>query len=216
MNRFSLRLLAVVAVAVFVSPLLAQPGGRGFGPLGIAGLLANKSVQEELKLSDEQQEKLKKAVEEVNAKFKDDLAAAGMDREKRQKVRGEINTAIAKTAGDILKPEQLKRVKQIEAQVAGVRAFAIERIQKELKLTDKQQEKIKELGETLRKDREEIFKDIGTDREKRQEATKKMLAKNKEALEKISSELTDEQKKTWKELTGAPFEIKIEPRRRPQ
>jgi hypothetical protein len=43
---------------------------------------------------------------------------------------------------------------------------------------------------------------------------KKMTELRKEALGKATAKLNDEQQKTWKELTGAPFELKIE--RRPQ
>ena len=36
--------------------------------------------------------------------------------------------------------------------------------------------------------------------------------KRKETLEKASAKLNDEQQKTWKELLGAPFEFKPDPR----
>ncbi len=40
----------------------------------------------------------------------------------------------------------------------------------------------------------------------------KIAEHRKETLAKIESKLTDEQKTTWKEMLGAPFEIKFEPR----
>lgn len=40
----------------------------------------------------------------------------------------------------------------------------------------------------------------------------KLQALRKEALEKVVASLTDDQKKSWKELTGEPFEIKFERR----
>ena len=46
----------------------------------------------------------------------------------------------------------------------------------------------------------------------REAAMKKMAEVNKETLSKIEAKLNDEQQKTWKELLGAPFEIKYEPR----
>ena len=43
---------------------------------------------------------------------------------------------------------------------------------------------------------------------------KKMAELRKETLEKAAAKLNDEQQKTWKELIGAPFEVKFEPRPR--
>ncbi|HMC90517.1 MAG TPA: hypothetical protein VKI17_13265, partial [Gemmataceae bacterium] len=43
------------------------------------------------------------------------------------------------------------------------------------------------------------------------EARKKMAAVQKETMEKITAVLTDDQKKTWKEMTGEPFEYKPDP-----
>jgi hypothetical protein len=39
-----------------------------------------------------------------------------------------------------------------------------------------------------------------------------MAELNKETLGKAEKKLNDEQQKTWKELIGAPFEVKYEPR----
>jgi hypothetical protein len=38
----------------------------------------------------------------------------------------------------------------------------------------------------------------------------KMAALRKETMDKVTSVLTEDQKKTWKEMTGQPFEIKFE------
>ncbi len=50
----------------------------------------------------------------------------------------------------MLKPEQVKRFKQIELQVGGVMAFNQPRVQEVLKLTDEQKEKIRGIGEEAR------------------------------------------------------------------
>ena len=52
-----------------------------------------------------------------------------------------------------------------------------------------------------------IFQEFQDDREA---AMKKMGELRKRTLAKIEGKLNDEQKKTWKELLGAPFEIKFE------
>jgi hypothetical protein len=47
-----------------------------------------------------------------------------------------------------------------------------------------------------------------------QENMQKMRSLNKEYVGKAVGSLTDEQKKTWTELTGKPFEVKFEMQRR--
>ena len=70
-------LLTVGLVALVAGPAAAQGPGRGFGArMGTySGLLANESVQKELKLDDKQVEKAKeldeKSMEEMRGKFQD-------------------------------------------------------------------------------------------------------------------------------------------------
>jgi hypothetical protein len=52
----------------------------------------------------------------------------------------------------VLKPEQLKRLRQIENQQAGINVFTKEEVQKALKLNDDQKEKI----DTLVKDYQKV------------------------------------------------------------
>jgi Spy/CpxP family protein refolding chaperone len=213
MKRLSLRLVLGLFVVVPVTALLAQQGGRGgFGPADAMALLQNKGVAEELKLTEDQHEKLKKAAEEIRSKHREALSEArkDKDREKSEKIRKEMATEFHKVADSTLKPDQMKRLHQIEVQVAGPRAFTLERVQKELKLTDKQKEDAKHQSEELTKETMEIFKDVGKDKDKFADAQKKIEAKRHEALEKCTSSLNADQKKTWKELTGPHFDYKPE------
>src|SRR5262249_39947761 len=103
-------------------------------------------------------------------------------------------------------PEQNKRIKQIVIQTAGVAAFAMEDVVKELKLTDEQKEKLKTLGDDLRKDMRELFSSGGDPQENMQ----KMQSLNKEYLGKATDVLTADQKKQWTEMTGKAFTIRME------
>jgi len=86
-------------------------------------------------------------------------------------------------------------------------AFQEEDVQKKIALTDDQKEKIKLIGEDFRKDGDDLRKSVGTNF---QELFPKMAALRKEANERALAVLKDDQKKAWKELTGAPFEMKME------
>jgi hypothetical protein len=119
-------------------------------------------------------------------------------------MQAETDKAIA----GVLKEDQLKRIKQIELQVGGLRALGKEDVQKELKLTDKQKEDLKSINEEVSKDTREIMMDVGRDREKRAEAQKKVAELSKKALDKFTEKFTDDQKKLFKEMTGEKFDYK--------
>ncbi len=207
-----------LGVAVLVAgPAMAQrPGGFG-GGMG-AGLLANKSVQEELKMDKDQVDRVSEALKKFREDNKDDLAKlrpdSGASREDREAVMKKINESSHKLAADVLKPDQMKRFQQIQLQsrerFEGPAVFANPETQKALKLTDKQKDEIKALAEDYGKQAREIRQNAGNNR---QEAREKTTALRKEKMEAALKVLTDDQKKTYKELTGAPFEIKFE---RPQ
>jgi len=213
--RIRLQSIFVLVLAAWLaSPALGQPpfGGRGGGFGGPGMLLQNTGVQKELKLSDEQIQKIKDVTQKIQEKHKDDFAAlAKVDqqerREKGQELFKTIGEETEKGLADVLKPEQSKRLKQIGLQQRGGQAFDDEEVQKDLKLTDDQKDKIKTLNEDARKEMREIFQNAqGNFRE----AGEKAAALRKETMEKVLALLTDEQKKAWKDMTGEPFEVRFE------
>jgi Spy/CpxP family protein refolding chaperone len=204
MRRF-LKWTLVLGLALgMVNVAQAQrPGGPGFGP---GGMLQNESVQKELKVTDEQKTKLKDAVEKVLEKHRDDFAKLReMSREDRQKLTRTVSEEMHKAVGAILDAKQMKRWKQIQWQVTGPRALNEQEVQKELKLSDEQKKKLATIFEDSDKKLQEAFQGGAGAREKFQEI-------RKETQEKSDSVLTDEQKKTWKEMKGEPFEFQ-RPRR---
>ena len=208
MRSLRTTLFALSAALLLAAPALAQPprGGMQRGGGGIGMLLGNKSVQDELKITDDQ----KKKIEEFAAKQQE--ARRGMQdlsQEERREKNQELTKQAEAFAKEVLTADQQKRIKQIVIQTAGLRAFAMEDVVKELKLTDEQKEKLKALSDDMRKDQQELFSGGGD----QQENMKKFQALNKEYLTKASALLTDEQKKVWTELTGKPFELKMEMRR---
>ena len=87
-------------------------------------------------------------------------------------------------------------------------AFSDEETAKELKLTDEQKDGIKKINEDMGAEIRGAFQGVDfQDQEARQAAQKKVQGIQKEAMDKITKMLTPEQKKTWKELTGEPFDL---------
>ena len=212
-----MRWLMTLSLAVlFAAGTLAQPpgGGRGFGMMmgGGAMLLANKSVQTELKLNDEQKDKITKYADEAQKKM-GELFQSG-DREKIQEAMKEMREEVQKFTKETLNPDQQKRLAQITLQQGGIMAaVASEETSKKLNLTSEQKDKIKKVGEEMRADMQELFQGGGNPRDP--ETQKKVQELRKEGAKKAMEVLNDEQKKTWEEMTGKPFEIKMEAPRRP-
>jgi hypothetical protein len=192
-----------------------QGGFGGGGAPTAAVLLANEGVQKELKLDEDQIKKVGALARETFTKYGEKFREAAGDMEKMAALRKEIETEQNKTISETLKSGQVKRLKQIELQVGGLRALGKEDIQKELKLSDKQKEEIKSLTEEVGKDVRSIMQDVGRDPEKRAEAMKKVEALNKKALEKFTGTLSADQKKTLKDMEGEKFDYKPAQRRRP-
>jgi Spy/CpxP family protein refolding chaperone len=195
--------LAAAVVALVASPALAQRRGGGrFGMSGIS-LLSQKSVQDELKLTEDQVKKVAEANEKRRAAFQEIRNLQGEER--TQKLQ-ELAKEGAKTIAGILNEEQAKRFKQISLQVRGVLAVADPAMAGELKITDDQKAKLTHLLDQAGKDLQKIREEAGDNRD---EARKKSAEYRKDLNEKVMQALTDEQKTKWKEMTGKPFKGEI-------
>jgi hypothetical protein len=115
-----------------------------------------------------------------------------------------IPEAVMEALAKSLKPEQLKRLNQLALQRRGNQAFADTKVQKELKISDDQKEKLdsilKDAGEAGR----QIFQET---RGNFEEMRKKMDELNGEVTKKIQELLTDEQRDKWKDMIGKRFKF---------
>jgi hypothetical protein len=204
MNRFSRLVVAFALMALMAAPVMAQRERRGGGG-GMSGLmlLGQKSVQQDLKLSDDQVKQLKEAGEKM---FKEFAGLRDLSREEAGKKMQELRKEGEKQVAKILDKKQAKRFKQIGWQLQGSRAYSNPEVAKALSLTDDQKKEIatiqKETGAEMRK----IFQGEGD----RKEKGEKMAELRKSSTAKTEKVLTDDQKTKWKELVGAKFTGKIE------
>jgi hypothetical protein len=168
----SLRRLVFVlaATTMLVGGARAQPPRFSFtdvnpGWMDVELLLQNASVLKECKVDDRQALNARKAFVAPLARYTQDLQQVfNLPQEKQRPRQLELldryqeaqYQALAKT----LKPDQLKRLKQIQIQVAGVDAFAQPWVQKELGLTGEQKDKMeaigKEFAEARRKEEAQV------------------------------------------------------------
>jgi hypothetical protein len=195
----------------------AQPGfGFGFG--GVTNLVTNKAVQEDLKVSEEQTKKISEWAKEFKGKSdeirKEKMKDVSKDnfQEKNAEATAAINTEAYKELADVLKKEQINRLKQIHRQQMGLNAFTNTEVVDGLKLNDTQKTAVKTAISDFDKERREIFADAGIkkgmfDAEKFAEAQKKIQKAQKDTTDKLVGSLDDTQKKTWKEMIGEAFDL---------
>jgi hypothetical protein len=223
-------LLVLGVVCLLAQALLAQEGGgqgrgrgRGFGGGmggGPLGLLQNESVQKELNLTSDQVSKVKDVAKEIGDKHQEEFAALrDLSREERQEkgraLRKTIHEEAKKSLAGVLKPEQEKRLHQIELQQMHARAFSDPDVQAALKLSDDQKDKLKTINDDAQKEMESMFPGRrggaggggGQQGGNREENRKKMQTLQKETMDKSLAVLNDQQKKEWSDMLGTPFEV---------
>jgi Spy/CpxP family protein refolding chaperone len=222
--RWLLVMVALVLTAGMLAAAQAQPpgpppgggpgagGGRGFGMMGggsggMLRLLEDKAVQTELKLGEEQINQLKDIREDMRKM-----------RESSERPNRERFAEIEKQVKDVLEPEQLKRLEQIQLQLRlkmmAWRSFAEDDLAGKLGITDDQKEKLKKISDDLGAKMREVFpRPEGgqpprmTD-EQRTAGMAKMQELSKAAYEEAIKVLTPEQKEKLDALTGK--EVKVD------
>lgn len=223
-SRWVMVALFVVSAVLVVEAQQPRPGGGGFAVNVYNAVLTNKDLQEELKVTDAQKEKFKTSADklsEFNKGAFEIFKNAGGDKDKlkealaeRTKETEKINADIKKSVEEVLTPDQKKRLEQIAVQARGIRAFADEKIAKDLNISEAQATKIKAITDEYTKDLQELGGGFGKggggkggfDKEKAAENAKKREKLLKAAHSDIEEALTADQKSKWKEMTGAPFD----------
>jgi len=209
MKKLGFLVLALAAVALAAPEAWAQrQRGGGFGG-GFNGLflLGQKSVQQELKLSDDQ---VKQASEQLD---KERASAGGLrdlSREERQEKMAERTKANQAAVDAILQDDQKKRFKQISLQQRGPQAFADPQVAEALDLTADQKSKLAEIQQSGNSARRELFQ-AGAGGGDREAMRKKMDALRASSNEKAMDVLSSDQKEKWKALSGEPFKGEITP-----
>jgi hypothetical protein len=175
------------------NPLRATPA-----PLRTVQYLFSKSVQAELKLTDEQRTR----VRELRDQWRAAPAASFRVGGRREQTAREIEQA----AGDLLRPEQKARLEQVAIQVKmrsrpADAVFTLPEVVGALKLSAKQQKKLA----TLRRERQAAYRDLFLTGEGSDEIARKAEAFRKETYAKLAAVLSDEQQAGLKGVLGEPF-----------
>jgi Spy/CpxP family protein refolding chaperone len=161
-------------------------------------LLMDPAVQKELKLTDEQNKKVKEETA--------DLYQEGPDGSKQLMIGpGQDLDEIDQRIEKHLKPEQIKRLNELHLQRMGYRGLTLPRVAKELKIGGDQEAKIESIMEEYQR---KLMEKV---QEQQQEGgvirvTPEMMAEHdRELAKELEKVLTADQKKKWEEMQGAKF-----------
>jgi hypothetical protein len=165
-------------------------------------------VQDDLKLSNEQKDKLAAYLKERLPDFMRFFEGLGEkkqeEREKELKAfRQKEQKKLAAVLKDTLKEDQSKRLRQLSLQQEG--AFALwhgdAKIGKALKITDEQRKQFMAVVQEFQKKVKPLIKEAQSGGNA-QEIGPKVMKIRKEHEGKIEALLTDSQKKQWKKMLG--------------
>ncbi len=190
--------------------------------------LKNEDVQTELKLDDKQKKSLDelrtKAKEQANTEFQNEMNKAGPGIipavppgggaiqinvvVNPMEIYAKASKSFDKKAIDLLKPEQLKRLKQLQLLAAGPQAYLDRHVIRALGLTAEQEDKIEEIlnDPKTQLPSNEVLGIGGV--ELSDDQIKETEAKLKKVQTGIDKVLTDDQKAKWKKLVGTPITTK--------
>lgn len=179
---------------------------------------AQKSVQEELTLTDTQRKQVADAEAAYRKAAEEAEVAPPSERAKKFQ---EATSAAGKAVADALKPEQSRRLDQIvlqfQAQPEGARDLAqvltSPRVANELKLTDEQKERLRQKSLEVNRVEVLISQEARSGRNAPPELVTTLAEFRKQRLDRLLSVLTPEQRAGWKKIVGEPFTGNIPPQR---
>ena len=176
--------------------------------LGSSFLVFRDKVQEELKLTKEQKEKLEQHLRELlpdAMQFFQKIE--GLKPEERKKELRSIPPKARKLAAvlkETLNEGQRTRLRQLELQREGL--FGSGEIWKELQVTDEQRKQFMALIQQTQKKTQTLMEEL--QKGGNPEEIQPKVMKIREDLEgKLEALLTDAQKKQWKEMLGKPMDL---------
>lgn len=186
-------------------------GGGGLMPLSFT--LMRQDVQDELKLTSDQKDKLDALRTESMNKMRGMFTPGQQPTDETRKAMEKMREEGEAKAKAILTDDQNKRLQEIRIQMAGSNAVFDKDVAKAIGITTDQDTKLKTLQQQMQDANRQVFEKAQNGEIERSQI-RDIMTKNRETLKtQIDKVLTDAQKAKLKEMGGATFEQKDEPGR---
>jgi Spy/CpxP family protein refolding chaperone len=180
---------------------------RLFRPYHQVVLAQLDEVAKDLKLTDEQKEKVTELSDTLNEERGALIQEAAGDFDSIREEMANLVKDIAAELNEALDETQQKRLQEIYVQANGPTAVFDDKVAEAIKLTDEQKEKLQELRTEIRNS---LFQGgIDWQSLSEEEADKKVDELIAEQNEKYSAVLTDEQRTEFEKLQGEKLEIDL-------
>lgn len=196
MQSFSTRILALALAALGARTAFAEELVPEQGAIQLM-LLRQKSVQDDLKLSSDEVQKIRGF---SRAQWNRAKALASAPDPERKAKFGEMAAENHAFINKTLTQPQQQRLREIAYQVAGLLYITQPDIAKELNLTDDQKRQLAERQQDARKDLVDLMHS-----EKLDDALKTYKERREAVRAQAGRILTDEQRDKWKHMKGEPF-----------
>jgi len=186
-------------------------GGRGGGDMTTT-LLRIEAVRTELEISPDQEEALTKMQEQGRSERPSgDFRNMSEDERteffaKMRKQAEERTTKMKEQLEEVLFPEQLERLQEINIQLQGIAALRNAEVAKELKITDAQKKELEEVQAGMREKMREGMRELFS-RGSRDGIREKMEKMRGDMEGDVLDGLTSDQKKKFEEMKGEKFEM---------
>ena len=218
MNNLN-KLALIVALAAVACSAMAQGGGGGGGGRGGRGqrgaggspyapmtLIGREEVQKELNITDEQKAKLTDLRTSIRAKTQQAMQDAGQDRAARTEATAKVTAEAVKSLGEILTPDQAKRLRELQIQWTGHSIVLADKdVQASLGITDDQKSKLEDLQKRETAANADLQAKTRS-QEITQAEARDLRTKNQQVLEtEIDKVLTDTQKSKLADMGGKPL-----------
>ena len=215
----SLLLLSVLALLGIGMVSQAEAQSRGLRRGSFLGIIGAEQVQKELKLSEEEVEKVKKLAETMRKEMGEQFGKLREieDRQERRdkmiSLSQEFDEKARSAIRKVISGEQMVRIYQIRLQLRGdLYGVNNKWVAGQLKLTDEVKRKAAELDKETQ---EKVFEAYSALRDLKDEERRKKYGEIREKTSKIRAEanekalgmLNDEQKEQYEKFKGEEFKI---------
>ncbi|HVT14141.1 MAG TPA: hypothetical protein VHE55_17905 [Fimbriimonadaceae bacterium] len=208
--------MVVCAALLLVTAATAQGGGGGgrqgrqgrggFGRMANdpGSLLRRSDVQTELKITDDEKTKLQDVQAKIQQERQDIRDNNQGDRQAAMQETMKKQPSWDKMVMAVLTADQQKRLKELIVQRSGNQIVYNAMFQDDLKLTDAQKAKFKDLQDKGREAMMGIFQNQDMSQDEKMAA----FQKNQKTIDdEIGKTLTDDQKAKLKTMAGTPFKF---------
>jgi len=174
-------------------------------------MFSDPGIQKQLNLNNDQLTQLNNSFGTSFGTFNKGLGSMSQlnlsDQQRAQQTQGLTNTfnsQFGTAAQGILNPEQFQRFNQLQLQSRGAAAFSDPQLSQKLNLTQAQQQQLQNIASQEWQQLNQIYNMAGTDPTK---ATSQYDTFRKQQAQTINSILTPEQRQTWQQMVGQPYDF---------